>query len=127
MHIVPKKPDASGKIKYRLVIDYRRLNDITIEDKYPLPNINDILDRIGRAQYFTTLDLASGYHQVEMDPADIEKTAFSTDRGHYELLKNAPSTFQRLMDSVLRGLTNVMTYLDDIIIYSTSLQQHIDT
>lgn len=133
VHIVPKKPDASGKVKWRLVIDYRRLNDKTIEDKYPLPNINDILDRIGRAQYFTTLDLASGYHQVEMDEIDIEKTAFSTERGHYEFLrmpfglKNAPSTFQRLMDSVLRGIPNTMTYLDDVLVYSTSLQEHINT
>lgn len=132
VHIVPKKLDASGEQKYRLVIDYRKLNDKTVEDKYPLPNIDDILDKLGRAHYFTTLDLASGYHQVEMHPQDIEKTAFTTDRGHYEFLrmpfglKNAPSTFQRLMDSVLRGVDNVLTYLDDIIIYSTSLQEHIE-
>lgn len=132
VHIVPKKMDASGEQKYRLVIDYRKLNDKTIEDKYPLPNIDDILDKLGRAQYFTTLDLASGYHQVEMHPKDVEKTAFTIDRGHYEFLrlpfglKNGPSTFQRLMDSVLRGLDNVLTYLDDVIIYSTSLQEHLD-
>ncbi|KAJ2947350.1 hypothetical protein O0L34_g17078 [Tuta absoluta] len=131
VHIVPKKADASGKVKWRLVVDYRRLNDRTIEDKYPLPNINDILDRLGRAQYFTTLDLASGYHQVEMHPNDVEKTAFSTERGHYEFLrmpfglKNAPSTFQRLMDHILRGIENVFTYLDDVIIISTSLQEHV--
>lgn len=130
VHIVPKKPDASGKVKWRLVIDYRRLNDRIIEDKYPLPNISDILDRLGRAQYFSTIDLASGYHQVEMHPRDIEKTAFSTERGHYEFLrmpfglKNAPSTFQRLMDHILRGLDNVFTYIDDVIIASTSLQDH---
>ncbi|CAF4800983.1 unnamed protein product [Pieris macdunnoughi] len=132
VHIVPKKPDATGEQKYRLVIDYRKLNDKTIKDKYPLPNIDDILDKLGRAQYFTTLDLASGYHQVEMHPEDIEKTAFTIDRGHYEflrmpfVLKNAPSTFQRLMDSVLRGIDNVLTYLDDVIIYSTSLQEHLN-
>lgn len=132
VHIVPKKADASGKVKWRLVIDYRRLNDRIIEDKYPLPNIHDILDRLGRAQYFTTLDLASGYHQLEMHPNDIEKTAFTTERGHYEFLrmpfglKNAPSTFQRLMDHILRGLDNVFTYLDDVIIVSTSLQEHIE-
>lgn len=112
VHIVPKKPDSSGTTKWRLVIDYRRLNERIIEDKYPLPNISDILDKLGRAQYFTTLDLASGYHQVEMHPNDVEKTAFSTERGHYEFLrmpfglKNAPSTFQRLMDSILRGVNN---------------------
>lgn len=132
VHIVPKKIDSTGEQKYRLVIDYRKLNEKTIEDKYPLPNIDDILDKLGRAQYFTTLDLASGYHQVEMDHRDIEKTAFTIERGHYEFLrmpfglKNAPSTFQRLMDSVLRGLDNVLTYLDDVIIYSTSLQEHIE-
>lgn len=132
VHLVPKKLDASGEQKYRLVIDYRKLNDKTIEDKYPLPNIDDILDKLGRAQYFTTLDLASGYHQVEMHPDDTEKTAFTIDRGHLEFLrmpfglKNAPSTFQRLMDSVLRNLDNVLTYLDDVIIYSTSLQEHIE-
>lgn len=132
VHIVPKKPDASGNVKWRLVIDYRRLNDRIVEDKYPLPNIYDILDRVGRAQYFTTLDLASGYHQVEMHPDDVEKTAFSTERGHYEFLrmpfglKNAPSTFQRLMDHILRGIENVFTYLDDVIIVSTSLQQHLE-
>lgn len=132
VHIVSKKPDASGNVKWRLVIDYRRLNDRIVEDKYPLPNIYDILDRVGRAQYFTTLDLASGYHQVEMHPNDVEKTAFSTERGHYEFLrmpfglKNAPSTFQRLMDHILRGIDNVFTYLDDVIIASTSLQEHIE-
>lgn len=130
VHIVPKKPDASGKVKWRLVIDYRRLNDRIIEDKYPLPNINDILDRLGRAQYFTTIDLASGYHQLEMHPKDVEKTAFTTERGHYEFLrmpfglKNAPSTFQRLMDHILRGIDNVFMYLDYVIIAATSLQNH---
>ncbi|KAL0831975.1 hypothetical protein ABMA28_001475 [Loxostege sticticalis] len=132
VHIVPKKADASGKVKWRLVIDYRKLNDRTIEDKFPIPNITDILDKLGRAQYFSTIDLASGYHQVEMDERDIEKTAFTTDR-HYEFLrmpfglKNAPSTFQRLMNNILRDLLydTCIVYLDDILIYSVSLQDHI--
>lgn len=91
-----KKPDASGKPKWRLVIDFRQLNAKTIEDKYPLPNIEEILDKLGRAHYFTTLDLASGYHQIEMHPDDVEKTAFSTNHGDWEFLrmpfglKNAP-------------------------------------
>lgn len=132
--IVPKKLDASGKRKWRIVIDYRKLNEKTIDDKFPLPNISDILDKLGKAQYFSTLDLANGFHQIELDPLDIPKTAFSTDTGHYEFkrmpfgLKNAPSTFQRVMNNMLRGLQNetCLVYLDDIIIFSTSLQEHIE-
>lgn len=132
--IVPKKMDASGKKKWRLVIDYRKLNEMTVDDKYPLPNITDILDKLGKANYFTTIDLASGFHQIEVDQQDIPKTAFSVEGGHYEYcrmpfgLKNAPSSFQRIMDNILRGLQNeiCLVYLDDIIIYSTSLQEHID-
>lgn len=134
VHIVPKKMDASGRQKWRMVIDYRRLNEKTLDDKYPLPNISDILDKLGRSQMFTTLDLASGYHQVEMDAEDVAKTAFSTEQGHYHFLrmpfglKNAPSTFQRVMDNVLRGVQNesCLVYLDDIIVYSVSLQEHIE-
>lgn len=130
--IVPKKQDASGKQKFRLVIDFRGLNSKTIDDRFPLPNITDILDKLGRSQYFTTLDLTSGFHQVEMDPSSVEKTAFSTETGHYEFLrmafglKNSPPTFQRIMNNILRGIQNetCLVYLDDIIIYSTSLQEH---
>lgn len=132
--IVPKKADASGRQKYRLVIDYRKLNQKSVDDKFPLPNITDILDKLGKAQYFTTLDLANGFHQIEMEEQDIAKTAFSTDTGHYEYLrmpfglKNAPATFQRVMNNILRGLQNetCFVYLDDIIICSTSLQEHVE-
>lgn len=131
--VVPKKMDASGKQKWRVVIDYRKLNEKTIDDKFPLPNITDLLDKLGKCQYFTTLDLASGFHQIEMKEEDIPKTAFSTESGHFEYLrmpfglKNAPATFQRVMDSILRGIQNekCLVYLDDIIIFSTSLQEHI--
>lgn len=131
--VVPKKADASGKVKWRLVVDFRKVNEKTIDDKYPIPNITDVLDKLGRCQYFTTLDLASGFYQVEMDPADVHKTAFNVENGHYEFLrmpmglKNSPSTFQRVMDNVLRGLQNevCLVYLDDIIIFSTSLQEHV--
>ncbi|XP_076271644.1 uncharacterized protein LOC143203410, partial [Rhynchophorus ferrugineus] len=133
--IVPKKLDASGQRKWRLVIDYRKLNEKTIDDRYPIPNISDILDKLGRAQYFTTLDLASGFHQIEMDPESIQKTAFNVEHGHYEYLrmpfglKNAPATFQRTMDNVLRGLQGkiCLVYMDDIIIFSTSLQEHLES
>lgn len=134
VHLVPKKNiDASGKQKWRMVVDYRRLNDITVDDKYPLPNINDLFDMLGKSVYFTTLDLASGYHQIEVETEDRAKTAFSTPFGHYEFnrmpfgLKTAPATFQRAMDNVLRGLQGIhcLVYLDDVIIFSRSLQEHV--
>lgn len=130
--VVPKKADASGKTKWRLVVDFRKLNEKTLDDKYPIPNIADILDKLGNCNYFTTLDLASGFYQVEMSPADIPKTAFTVEHGHFEFLrmpmglKNSPSTFQRVMDNVLRDLQNTicLVYLDDVIVFSTSLQEH---
>lgn len=76
--IVPKKPGPDGQKRWRMVIDFRRLNDITIEDSYPLPNITSILDKLGGAQYFSTLDLAMGFHQIKMHPDLKSKTAFST-------------------------------------------------
>ncbi|KAM0727554.1 Retrovirus-related Pol polyprotein from transposon 17.6 [Formica fusca] len=120
--VVPKEADASGKPKLRIVVDFRKLNDLTIGDSFPLPNITDILDQSGNAKYFTTLDLASGYHQILMTERDKNKTAFSTPYGHYEFnrmpfgLKNAPATFQRLMNSVLTGMQGLkcLVYLDDI-------------
>lgn len=132
--IVPKKPDASGKRKFRMVIDYRRLNDVTCEEKYPLPRIEEILDNLGKCTYFTTLDLAQGFHQIEMDPTSIEKTAFSVNHGHFEYLrmpfglKNAPSTFQRMMDEILRDYLYkfCFVYMDDVVIFSKSLSEHID-
>lgn len=131
--VVPKKLDASGKQKWRLVVDYRKLNDKTISDRYALPNINDILDKLDWCQYFTTLDLVSGFHQIEMNETDISKTAFNTASGHYEYLrmpfglKNTLATFQRIMDNILRGIQNekCLVYLDDIIVFSVSLQEHI--
>lgn len=132
--IVPKKLDASGKKKWRIVIDYRKLNEKTVDDKFPIPNIDEILDKLGRSVYFTTLDLKSGFHQIEVDPKDRSKTAFSTDKGHFEFirmpfgLKNAPATFQRAMNHILGDLIGkcCLVYLDDIIIFGSSLQQHLD-
>ena len=108
------------------------MNEDTIGDAYPIPHISDILDQLGNSKYFTTLDLASGYHQIEMHPKDAQKTAFSVPHGHYEFtrmpfgLKNAPSTFQRLMNTILSGLqgTRCLVYLDDIIIFADSLESH---
>ena len=130
--VVPKKSDASGRKKFRLVIDYRKLNEKTINDKYPIPEITDILDKLGRAKYFSTIDLVSGFHQIQLAEEDKEKTAFSVNGGKYEFtrmpfgLKNAPATFQRVMDCILRDLVGIccFVYMDDIIIFSSSLQEH---
>jgi len=130
--VVPKKADASGKPKLRVVVDFRKLNNITVGDSFPLPNITEILDQLGSVKYFTTLDLASGYHQIPMAEPDKGKTAFSTPYRHYEFnrmpfgLKNAPATFQRLMNSVLTGMQGLkcLVYLDDIVIYGASLEDH---
>ncbi|CAG9129805.1 unnamed protein product [Plutella xylostella] len=115
-----------------MVIDYRKLNEVSKGDKYPIPNIVDILDKLGKSKYFSTLDLASGCHQIDVDPRDVEKTAFATEEGHFEYLrmpiglKNAPATFQRVMDNVLTGLTedHCLVNLDDIIIHASSLEEH---
>lgn len=135
--VVPKKMDASGKKKWRIVIDYRRLNDVTVSESYPLPLITDILDQLGHSKYFSTLDLASGFHQIKMGSSDAPKTGFtvstnSSSSGHYEFirmpfgLKNAPATFQRLMNTALSGLQGLhcYVYLDDCIIYSHDLESH---
>jgi len=76
--IVPKKLDSSGKRKWRICVDFRKLNDITVGDSYPLPNIQYILDKLGRARYFSALDCASGYWQVPLAEEDKAKTAFIT-------------------------------------------------
>lgn len=130
--VVPKKSDASGKKKFRLVIDYRKLNEKTISDKYPIPEITDILDKLGRTKYFSTIDLVSGFHQIQLTDEDMEKTAFSVNAGKYEFtrmpfgLKNAPATFQRVMDCILREFIGkcCFVYMDDIIVFSSSLQEH---
>ncbi|KAL4155977.1 hypothetical protein QTP88_000012 [Uroleucon formosanum] len=130
--IVPKKMDASGNKKYRVVVDFRKLNNITVGDVFPMPDITSILDQLGKAKYFSCLDLASGYHQIGIHPRDMEKTAFSTSEGHYEFkrmcfgLKGAPATFQRLMNRVLNGIngSRAFVYLDDIIVIGATLQEH---
>lgn len=115
-----------------MVLDFRTLNEKTIGDAYPLPNIADILDQLGSAKYFSIFDLASGFHQIKMHPDDSHKTAFSTPHGHCEFdrmpfgLKNAPATFQRLMDRILTGMqgTEIFVYLDDIVLCASSLREH---
>ena len=123
--VIPKKLDASGQPKFRLVVDYRQLNEKTIGNAYPLPDITEILDQLGQAKYFSCLDLAMGYHQIDMDPRDIDKTAFSTKEGHWAY-KRMPATFQEMMNNVLSGLTGTrcFVFLDDIVIYANSLVDH---
>lgn len=131
--LVAKKADSKGQKRWRMVIDYRKLNEKSLSDAYPLPNITEVLDQLGSAKYFSVLDLASGFHQIGMDEKDAPKTAFSTAYGHYEFtrmpfgLKNGPATFQRLMNNVLTGLqgNELFVYLDDVVIYASSLQDHI--
>ena len=103
----------------RFCVDYRKVNDVTIKDAYPLPRVDDTLDTLAGSVWFLTLDLKSGYWQVEVAPEDREKTAFCTQEGLFEFsvtpfgLCNAPATFQRLMDSVLAGLqwSSCLVYL----------------
>ena len=127
--VLVRKKDGS----IRVCTDFRLLNKITIKDSYPLPRIDDSLDALGGSVWFSTLDLASGYWQVEMDPKDQEKTAFSTQGGLYEYkvmpfgLANGPATFERLMEQVLRGLhwQTCLVYLDDIIVFSKTFETHL--
>jgi hypothetical protein len=130
--LVPKKVDASGQPKFRLVVDYRKLNEKTVGNVYPLPDITQILDQLGQAKYFSCLDLAMRYHQIDMDPNDVDKTAFSTKEGHWAYrrmpfgLKTAPATFQKMMNNMLSGLTGTrcFVFLNDIVLYANSLADH---
>lgn len=130
--VVPvRKKDGS----LRFCVDYRKLNEVTVKDAYPLLRIDDALDSLANAQWFSTLDLASGYWQVEVDPQDRPKTAFITRQGLFEFnvlsfgLCNSPNTFQRLMDLVLADLqwSTRLVYLDDIICFGRTFEEHLRT
>ena len=126
--IVPK-PDGSS----RFCINYRKLKNFTTPDQYPLPNIAEIVDLIGQAKIFSTLDLKSGYLQIAIDEASVPKTAFRCHSGLFEFLRlpfglrNAPASFQCIMDSVLGDLigNHCLVYLDDILIFSDNAEEHI--
>jgi hypothetical protein len=128
--VLVRKPDGS----LRFCIDYRRLNLLTYKDNYPLPRIDTCLQSFGGCKFFSTLDLRAGYWQTVIDPRDRDKTAFVTRRGTFRFkvlsfgLANAPALFQRLMDLVLVGLTweTCLVYLDDVIIYARSFDEHVE-
>ncbi len=127
--LVPKKDGTT-----RFCTDYRKVNSITRKDRYPLARIQDIFDSVGGSVIFSTLDLKSGYWQIPVAEQDIEKTAFSCHRGHFEYLRmpfglaNAPAVFQRTMDKVLAPVIGqcAMVYIDDIVVYSKSVREHAD-
>ncbi len=118
----------------RFCVDYRKVNEVTRKDAYPLPQIDDTLDALRGSEYFSTLDLYSGYWQVKMDPADIDKTAFVTGQGLFRFtvmpfsLCTAPATFERLMELVLSGLywKICLIYLDDVIVYGGNFYDSLD-
>ena len=131
--VLVRKKDGS----LRFCIDYRKLNTVTKADTFPLTRIDDLLDQLGKSKYLSTLDLAAGYWQIPVHPDSQEKTAFVTHRGLYQFrvmpfgLRNAPAAFQRLMQHVLIDLNPdedppfVDMYLDDVLIFSESLEEHI--
>jgi len=126
--LVPK-PDGS----LRFCVDYRKLNSITVKDTYPLPRMDECLDSLGDAQYFTTLDCNSGYWQIPVEEADKPKTAFTCHAGCFQFCRmpfglcNAPATFQRTIDILLSGFRwrSCLVYLDDIIVFSSTFDDHL--
>lgn len=129
--IVPKKVDTNGERKWRIVLDYRKLNECVQDDKFPLPNITEILDSLSGAMYFSHLDLNQGYYQMKLDAESRQYTAFVADK-HYQMkrlpmgLKTSPSSFSRAMTIALSGLNyeKCIVYLDDIIVIGRNLNQH---
>ncbi|KAL0451521.1 UNVERIFIED_CONTAM: RNA-directed DNA polymerase [Sesamum latifolium] len=125
-----KKADGS----LRMCCDYRALNKITVKNKYPIPLVADCFDRLSQANYFTKIDLRSGYWQVRIKEGDEAKTTVVTRYGAFEFLvmpfglTNAPATFSTLMNQVLHVFLDelVVVYLDDIVIYSRTLAEHVE-
>ena len=114
-------------------MDYRALNRVTVHNMYPLPHIEELLDRLRGPRLFTKIDLRSGYHQIRVHPSDVHKTAFRARYGYFEFLVlpfgliNAPATFMHLMHSIFREYLDdiIIIFLDDILVYSKGLGDHI--
>ena len=123
-------PNANGKL--RMCVDYIPLNAIMVLDQYPLPRIEELIDQVGRSHYFSKLDLHSVFYQISVHPAHIPRTAFKTKYGTYQFklmpfgLCNAPATFQRTMDMIFGELLEIVgAYMDDLLIFSKTMEDHI--
>lgn len=116
----------------RCCTDFREVNAVTKPDSYPLPHIDDCIDQVGAAEYVSKFDLLKGYWQVPLTPRAQEISAFITPSGLYSYtvmgfgLRNAPATFQRLMNMVVNGLKGCAVYLDDVVVYSSTWEDHLD-
>ncbi|KAJ1130785.1 hypothetical protein NDU88_009132 [Pleurodeles waltl] len=130
--LVPKANPQGGKKELRFCVDYRGLNAVTRTDAHPIPRADELIDRLGAAKFLSTFDLTSGYWQIALSPRAKERSAFSTPEGHFQFkvmpfgMKNAPATFQRLVNRVLSGLESFSAaYLDDIAVFSSTWRDHL--
>lgn len=130
-YLMVPKPTRKGKKEWRMAIDYRGLNALTIRDRYPIPSMRDLYAKLRGGRIFSCLDLRSGYHHISVKPEDRHKTAFITEYGLFEWTRmtfgfcNAPSVFQRAMDKVFGDMEQVLVYIDDIVIATRTEEEHI--